>query len=296
MIYTFVDYISYQFSSDEEASLIFGFISIGLWVIAFLPQIHSNYQKKRCSLTIGLLGQWLIGDACNFVGVMIIDNLLVVRIVAIYYLIIDGILLSQYYKYEWSNQQKAAPSLPKNTFSHSYQEQDYTRKKTSSLSNRNRYYNWFYLSVIIILVLAISLWLWKCIIIEAVPSNEDTSDLSAFRWPPRTELLMFGYIIGVLSNFFYFVSRLPQIYENIKQKKTEGCFLFCIDSLANAAFIISLLSYSKEYAYLAMQAPWIIGSLIVLIMDLLLIYQFIIYDLFRKQSMQQSQHLGLYNA
>ncbi|KAI9504572.1 PQ loop repeat-domain-containing protein [Coemansia spiralis] len=78
----------------------YGYASIVCWVVVLMPQIHLNYKRKSCdgvSLTFYLM--WSLGDLLNLAGALLENLILTAILLPLYYILTDGIVLSQFYLY-----------------------------------------------------------------------------------------------------------------------------------------------------------------------------------------------------
>ncbi|CAG8826526.1 25348_t:CDS:2, partial [Gigaspora rosea] len=80
-------------------SQITGYISIGCWMVAGLPQLYENYKRKSGdSVSLILMFSWLLGDSLNLIGAILQNLLLTVILLAIYYCAMDvAIILQTFY-------------------------------------------------------------------------------------------------------------------------------------------------------------------------------------------------------
>nr|XP_020828797.1 lysosomal amino acid transporter 1 homolog isoform X3 [Phascolarctos cinereus] len=104
---------------------------------------------------------------------------------------------------------------------------------------------------------------------------------------PFTKQEIIGFTIGSISSMLYLMSRLPQIYTNFQRKSTQGISysLFALVILGNMLYGLSVLlknpeAGQTESSFLLHHLPWLIGSLGVLLLDVIISIQFLIY---RKQ-------------
>jgi len=76
------------YSSQDMASWSFGMLSLCIWIVVFLPQLHLNFERKSVEgLSLGLLILWTFGDVANLAGTYLANQLPPQRVTAIYFLI-----------------------------------------------------------------------------------------------------------------------------------------------------------------------------------------------------------------
>ncbi|KAA3682207.1 uncharacterized protein DEA37_0014167 [Paragonimus westermani] len=112
-----------------------------------------------------------------------------------------------------------------------------------------------------------------------------------------------GYILGFMSSIMYVSSRFPQILRNVsscfhlfifhsqpfgqlyvlflcpmqwQRGSTEGLcvVLFCLALVGNASYGLQIFLTSLDPRFLLNSLPWLIGSLGVLLLDLIILFQF----------------------
>ncbi|WWC69377.1 uncharacterized protein I206_103316 [Kwoniella pini CBS 10737] len=80
---------------------ILGYMSIGCWLCAQLPQVIKNASLKSCEgLALPFLCSWLFGDITNLLGCLLTDQLPFQTYLAIYFCTIDLALVGQYIHYK----------------------------------------------------------------------------------------------------------------------------------------------------------------------------------------------------
>uniref|UniRef100_A0A5F8GXE8 Lysosomal amino acid transporter 1 homolog n=1 Tax=Monodelphis domestica TaxID=13616 RepID=A0A5F8GXE8_MONDO len=114
-----------------------------------------------------------------------------------------------------------------------------------------------------------------------------------------TKQEIIGFIIGSISSLLYLLSRLPQIYTNFQRKSTQGISysMFALVILGNTAYGLSVLLKNPEPgqskgSFLIHHLPWLIGSLGVLLLDILISIQFFIYRNQLSSSLEREPLLG----
>lgn len=84
-----------------------------------------------------------------------------------------------------------------------------------------------------------------------------------------------GNTLGWISSFFYLISRVSQIYKNWQRRATEGLSLsmFACTIVANLLYGVSILLRATCWADIYLSAPWLLGSLGTVGMDITIFLQ-----------------------
>ncbi|KAJ1951522.1 putative vacuolar membrane transporter for cationic amino acids, partial [Dispira parvispora] len=94
-------------------SKFFGYMSIGTWVIVFIPQLYENYQRKSAeSLSIHFLLFWIVGDIFNLLGSIYQEVLFTTVLLAVYFVFFDILIIAQcvyYYRSSKNDEPQVAP-------------------------------------------------------------------------------------------------------------------------------------------------------------------------------------------
>ena len=71
-----------------------------------------------------------------------------------------------------------------------------------------------------------------------------------------------GIMLGWSSACLYLSSRAPQLWKNYTSKSTGdlSMYLFLLAMLGNATYGASVVAFSSDVSYLMKQAPWLLGS------------------------------------
>jgi uncharacterized protein with PQ loop repeat len=107
----------------------------------------------------------------------------------------------------------------------------------------------------------------------------DVTQVQNDGWPLESNMEIVGYTIGCVSAALYLGSRIPQILKNFSRKSTAGLsvLLFFCAFMGNLTYSVSIFLYSVRGTFLLAKLPWIIGSAGVLMMDLIILLQFLAF-------------------
>ncbi|XP_032049414.1 putative uncharacterized protein SLC66A1L [Aythya fuligula] len=238
----------------EYWSVVIGLISIVCFLFAALPQIYVACQNGKVdqALSLGFLLCWIAGDLTNFIGCYLTNQLPIQTITAISYVNMDIIMISQYVYYKLKNQ-----------------------KMTKCSKNlKNFCVTWILVCIALCIVLL-------CQLLER---NQDQSSVLERTNTSLDMIEMSGFICGYISCVFYLGSRFPQLYKNFRRRSTEGTsyLLFALAMLGNCTYGLSLVlkmpaTTSFQALYFLHHLPWLIGSFGVLLLDIFVTVQFLLY-------------------
>ncbi|XP_078095072.1 lysosomal amino acid transporter 1 homolog [Mustelus asterias] len=256
----------------DVASVALGLLSVLCFMVSTFPQCYSSIRNGNMDQAVSpwfLLG-WLAGDSCNFVGAFLAEQLPIQTYTAVYYVLMDLVMVSLYAYYK--------------------------------LKNRSRQYGIAVNALVVFVMLGAT--------VSLLPGEEFRSSSSgASRFTSRSLLAVsdssgnqvfttqeiIGFTIGSFSSVFYLVSRVPQLFRNVKRKSTEGVspFLFVLMIGGNLAYGLSVLlktprNGQSEVNYAVHHMPWLIGSLGTMGLDVTILIQFFIYE---KQSTEERRPL-----
>ncbi|XP_078281713.1 lysosomal amino acid transporter 1 homolog isoform X2 [Rhinoraja longicauda] len=211
------------------------------------------------ALSLWFLLGWLGGDSCNFLGAFLAQQLPLQTYTAVYYVIVDIVMVGLYCYYKVKNRSRpdaiavnivvmfvmlgAAGSLIPGSHV------KYPIGETPRFNTRS---------------------------LLAIPQS---SANQAF-----TPKEIVGFVIGSFSSVFYLASRLPQLSRNMKRKSTKGISisLFALMIIGNLTYGLSVLLKiprrgQTEANYVVHHLPWLVGSLGTMVLDVMILIQFALY-------------------
>ena len=254
-------------TSLQYAAFIIGLFSILFWIFAQLPQLITNFRTGKADVALSplFLLQWLGGDITNLIGALLTGQLPTQIATAIYFVIMDAVLLTQYCYYLVRNNRhwfkryrRLRPTTPLyvailcgGTFILTNKLSSYTSHVPQS--------------------------------INTVPGRTLLSNNEYVIDPSSWEDIV-GYIIGCISAVLYLGSRIPQIVKNIRRRSTSGLSLpmFIMAVMGNLTYGLGILLYSLDDIFLLRKLPWLIGSIGTLCFDFTIFIQFIIFSIWKK--------------
>ncbi|OAD02074.1 hypothetical protein MUCCIDRAFT_121426, partial [Mucor lusitanicus CBS 277.49] len=216
--------------SDLFAKL-FGYFSIGCWIVVFTPQLYENYTRKNTDgVSIQFLSFWILGDILNLFGIILENLLFTMLLLALYYLFADCLLMGQVIYYRTVYPQRHIEEVVQ--------------------SSRTR--------TIVRLFFASSIVSWTALMVGSAlfffGPGQHKVDMSQWHLIPQ--------LLGWGSAILYCVSRIPQIMQNFRNESVEGLSLpmFVFSVVGNVTYCVSIVLESTDPTYLFINLPWLIGS------------------------------------
>ncbi|VUZ39044.1 unnamed protein product [Hymenolepis diminuta] len=263
-------------NSRDKVSIAFGILAICAWLLFALPQIIENYRKKIPDAAVSefLLIFWILGDSLNFIGALMTNQLFFQKALAVYTVIIDLILTGQFYYYRWIHRRNI--------------------KREIQIAESSEVPNAAGGKVLAgVMVSCVAL----CAVPFALPISQTSSmsTVGASSYAPRrlfespvenplTNFLLtteekIGYIFGWISTIMYALGRVHQIYVNWKRKSTDGLsfYFFFLAVLGNTFYSCQIFIKSLAPLHLMNSLPWILGSIGILVFDVVILIQFFMY-------------------
>ncbi|XP_062888996.1 lysosomal amino acid transporter 1 homolog [Mobula hypostoma] len=245
----------------DIASVVLGLFSVICFMFSTFPQCYRSYKNgdMNQALSLWFLLGWLGGDSCNFIGAFLAQQLPLQIYTAIYYVIVDLVMVSMYFYYKIKNRSRQDGSA---------------------------------VNVVVVLVMLGTAG-------SLVPGNNLVSPIGEMPTFNKRSLLtipqasanqtfttqeIIGFIVGSFSSVFYLASRLPQLWRNMQRKSTEGISLclFALMILGNLTYGLSVLlkvprKGQTEDNYVVHHVPWLVGSLGTMALDIMILIQFFMY-------------------
>ncbi|XP_064384142.1 uncharacterized protein LOC135333159 [Halichondria panicea] len=242
-----------------------GLSSILCWMMALIPQLVTNCRTGKAdeALSVWFLMQWMMGDLTNLLGAVLTGQLFTQIATAVYFLMIDCVIVSQYFYYLIKNQgvqglrsffkdkpQVLAGLLPgvvcglllasqgPSLWTHSYQ----TPPRTGRILQQSREIDW-----------------------EDIFDFDDAKSVA-------------GYVLGCISAAFYVFAQIPQIIKNCRRCSVEGLspILFILAMMGEITYCLGIFLYSVDPVFLLQRLPWIVGSGGALVFEFTIVVQFVV--------------------
>ncbi|KAJ3146010.1 hypothetical protein HDU89_006740 [Geranomyces variabilis] len=258
------------------ASQIAGCISILCWLSVFTPQLWQNYARKSTDgLSVSFIVVWLFGDVCSFAGAWMQRLLPTMIGLSVYYAVVELFLLYQVWLYRTPPPSPDAAGTPSEespllVSSPTSASSSPTAKATATTTR--------------LCFVAASLLVWNMstsssgmgvsssVNDQRAWSSASTSALSA---NDERSAALVANVLGYVSAVAYVGARFPQIYLNAVRRSCAGLslYMFVFTGLGNASYIASIFLQSTSRAYIMTNLPWILGSGLTLLCDLVILAQ-----------------------
>ncbi|XP_010898278.2 lysosomal amino acid transporter 1 homolog [Esox lucius] len=232
----------------EYWSVVIGLISMFCFLLSTLPQVYEAYRNGKVeeAMSFGFPLFLFSGDLSSLIGCVLTSQLPIQIVAVVFYIFTDLLLISQFIYYKIKNR---------------------SSKKSTML--KWLCFLWCSISTVALLIL---------------PKFITDNNTSVNTQSTSNSLELSGYACGYLASIFYLSSRFPQIYKNFKRQSTEGTsyMLFALAMMGNGTYGLSVmvvlpaLTGSKQ-TFILKHLAWLIGSLGVLVLDVVVTTQFIIY-------------------
>jgi len=255
-----------------QASNALGWVSIACWILVYSPQIIENYQLQSGEgLSVLFVVIWLFGDVTNLVGASIAGLLPTVIIIAVYYTLCDVILLIQIYWYRHLRRSHPHTDAERTSLlSPTPPNKDVGQRRDST--------TWAALmleyvgGLCFIATFGLAAW-WLSSRGEDRTPGDGKPDSGS-----EIVVDLTSQILGWLSALSYLGSRIPQILKN-RQTKCEGLSLalFMFTILGNITYVLSICVLSIQRSHLIANAPWLAGSSLTILLDVVVLGQFFYY-------------------
>ncbi|KAI8811202.1 PQ loop repeat-domain-containing protein [Cladochytrium replicatum] len=306
----------------EITGFIFGLISVGVYFFALLPQMWMNYTRKSCGgFSVGLLILWTIGDCANYAGTIITNQLASQKFVGGYFLLVDIIMCIQFWWYDHarpamiarkrlaSGAQDEATRLLADGSHRRYDEEvditggsstpEVTEASSATQRQNNAIVSPSTLKTVIVTGMAIAICTDSAYGAQfptsftvlagtadnAVPLCDAAPALSQY-------VVYIGTLLAWFSGTLYIASRIPQIMVNHRNRSTDGVSLslFALTLLGNLSYGLAIIvrGFVVDAHFFSSILPYLVGSIGVIIFDVIIFAQAYIYAKPNSRTVAQS--------
>lgn len=305
------------YNARDLTGFLFGISSIVCWIFAQVPQFVTNIKRQRAdALSPWFLAEWLMGDTCNLIGCLMTGNqLATVTYTATYFIFADICLITQYIYFQTLQHRRERLLRPSHhrlnpdpLYRHAirrpaavHEETDTMLPSHQSSSSRHSGKAPRVLACLAVMLVLQSQWPlqqtvtldrgWQGQVmgqgsnrhllgIDALAPVSVQGDLQAVPNQARPDWVRkLGTCIGWSSSGFYLGSRLSQIWKNYSRHSAEGLSLamFACAITANVCYGLGILIRAYSWDVIFSSAPWILGSLGTVFLDIIIFTQGIVY-------------------
>jgi len=89
-----------------------------------------------------------------------------------------------------------------------------------------------------------------------------------------------GSVIAWITSILYILGRFPQIRLNIQRRSTEGLsiLMYIFTICGNTFYFLTVITYSTDHEYILLNLPWLIMTIVTVLLDLFVIFQSYLYN------------------
>lgn len=236
----------------EIVSYIFSFASIAFYSVVYLPQFREIYKTKDTSgISFIMLLLWTQSDYLSLIGTILNDLNLSVIILGWYHTFMGLAMVSfvLYYKSKFGSKNQFKKSLAPII--------DTWAINTFVKDIFGIWYKFMY-----------------CLLFFGINIS-----VAAGLYYYRIVNLRLGDILGWITMALYITGRFPQIILNYNRKSTQGLsiLMYILTICGNTCYVMSLLFWSIEPEYIRTNTPWIISSVVTILLDFFVIWQYFVF-------------------
>lgn len=256
-----------------------GSTSLACWIVLLLPQLVEQWRLKSADgLSIQFVTIWFIGDLLNLIGSLWAGLLVETIMLAVWFCITDVLMISSYlyyskiypkhHKHKHLHHHETSPLIDPNSRRSSHKSR---RTSINSIVLEPKSHSIF-VKYILPVLFVIAAGVFGYFMSPASPSAPDSS-------APDAKIQVGPQILGYCSATLYLTARLPQIYQNHKNRSCEGLSLlfFIFSVFGNFTYAMQIFLYRSDWQYIKLYLSWIIGSLGTTVEDFTIFSQFYIY-------------------
>ena len=224
-------------SPTDKWSFAIGMVSNIVWVISAFPEIYTICRTKKVDGISPFLFTFLVsGDVLSLIGNILTGGLATQIITCILYILCDGTMLLQYI-YHKCIKPRCYKDGEKSEVNEVNQEVDESGIPVMGAAG--------------------------IVVATAVTAAVDYS-------LPYTGTTLIGSIFGWFSSIVYISSRVPQVVLNFKRRHVSNLspYYFLCTITGNTTYFLSLLIRDRSGQFMWKQAPWLVGSLGPLSLDI----------------------------
>ncbi|KAF8454985.1 PQ loop repeat-domain-containing protein [Terfezia claveryi] len=242
-------------------SSVLGLCSISAWLFSQIPQVIKNYRNRSVEgLSALFLLNWFLGDICNFLGTVILNQMFFQKAIGAYYVTVDFALMLQFIWYGVfgiTGKKASGYSALEVVVTDSDDSGDRERKgraysygsASSSFGMGKTAQMMLMFATVVAIVSARPerKYVFPFIGGGAAVALEPVQISTSGDWISIDTL---GKILSWVSTSLYCTSRLPQLYKNYTRRTTAGLsiMLFVAAFFGNLFYSLSLLTNPLGWA------------------------------------------------
>ncbi|GAA5980624.1 hypothetical protein JCM10908_001713 [Rhodotorula pacifica] len=265
-----------QLEASMMLSMLFGFLASSAAIAAFIPLVLVNASKRRSGTGPGFLACWLVADALNLAGIVLLGAPATQKILAAWYAVIDLIMLVQLVMYGHDD----LPSRPPRRTTNFLRicEREKHPRWAAVMRHFNHFSTWDCIKLLSFCCLAGTT---ACGWYMALGLRNDPSGFEVHVPKGFDEK---SFFMGLSACLIFAAARLPECYSGWARSRrgqepihslSDPLFYFLI--IENVFNLAAILTLSTDPDYLIAESPFIAGAVIPIAFDLLMLASMLVW-------------------
>ncbi|GAA6047341.1 hypothetical protein JCM3770_001896 [Rhodotorula araucariae] len=253
-------------------SSLLGWVSVGAAIAAFIPLIITNAVQRRNGTSPWFLGVWLVADAINVAGLIILGAQPTQIVLAVWYCLADGSMALELYFFGHSDWGAPDPKRCRNLIKRFKRlGVPWWFKVTTHFAKYTAWDDIILTTVCVFLCTTA----WGGIMLTGIWKEPETFKVEIpTEWEtPSFALGMAGSLIFSFARIAEFVSGESTSKRNEEPSHEIDDPLFWLLILENIFNLASIFALSSDLDYIKVESPWIIGSGMSIIFDCILLWR-----------------------
>ncbi|BGP12728.1 Putative vacuolar membrane transporter for cationic amino acids [Rhodosporidiobolus nylandii] len=257
-------------TTEMVFSSLFGYVTLGFSVAAFIPLIMTNAVQRRSGTSPIFLYVWIVADILNVVGIILLGAQLTQIFLAVWYCLADTCLFIQLMWF--GHRDPLAPHIKPSTNLLAKLDRKNHPRWLRFCEQFYSYSVWDDVSLAIGCIAGGMAWwgIWTVIQLQKNPDYEVEH---------KTEISTLAWALGMAASLTFATARLPEVLSGVKRDTAEEEPIHEVDDplwwflIAENCFnLASIVTLSRDPDYLwHAELPWMLGSLLPIAGDALVL-------------------------
>ncbi|KAG0666123.1 hypothetical protein C6P46_005474 [Rhodotorula mucilaginosa] len=257
-------------------SMLLGFLASSAAIAAFIPLVLINASKRRSGTGPGFLACWLVADALNLAGIILLGAPVTQKILAAWYALIDFIMLVQLIMFGHDDLSSRPPQRTSNFLK--ICERDKKPRYAAMMRHFGQFSTWDCVKLLAFCLLggATACGWYLTLGLRNDPHGFEIEIPRGFDEK--------SFFMGLSACLIFAAARLPECYSGWARSHrgqepihslSDPLFYFLI--IENVFYLASILTLSRDPDYLIAESPFIAGAVIPITFDLLMLASMVIW-------------------